>query len=182
MDRWTKALLIGVTCGLLVAGVGVVNTFRLERKVETLTAACIAERDKPASAAPGGRQDGVPDNPLGVSAAPNATNNEAQKGATRSAPEKQQLNRYGLIYGAPRAADVVMKSAYCEADLLAVYVANHALPGVQGELGNAQRALDFTRYWSLGLGAAIAAVLGLPWFWYFLLKRVKELRQALIGE
>lgn len=181
MDRWTKALLIGVTCGLLVAGVGVVNTFRLERKVETLTAACIAERDKPASAVPGGRRDGAPDNPSGASAAPDATNKEAQKGARQSAG-KQELNRYGAIYGAPRASDVVMKSAYCEADLLAEYVADHALPGVQGELGSAQRALDFTRYWPLGLAAAIAAVLGLPWFWYFLLKRVKELRQALIGE
>ena len=89
---------------------------------------------------------------------------------------------YGIIYGAPRASDMVMKASYCEADLLAEYVANHDLAGIQGELGSAQRALDFTRDWPLWLGAALAAVLGLPWFWYFLLKRIKELRQALIGE
>jgi hypothetical protein len=59
---------------------------------------------------------------------------------------------------------------------------DHLAPGVQGELARAQRLLNARSNWLYFLGASIAAVLALPWGWYFLLNRIKELREAVIGK
>jgi hypothetical protein len=46
----------------------------------------------------------------------------------------------------------------------------------------AQLALDAAPDWPYTLAAAIAGVLALPWCWYFFLRRVKELREAILGK
>ena len=54
--------------------------------------------------------------------------------------------------------------------------------GTQGQLVAAQRkALDSTQ-WPSFLGTAIACFLAIPSAWYFLLRRLKEIREALSGQ
>ena len=56
-----------------------------------------------------------------------------------------------------------------------------SLVGVQQELVNEQRALwRWERLTPLAVG--IGGVLALPWAWYFVLRRVRELRDAIMGK
>jgi hypothetical protein len=54
--------------------------------------------------------------------------------------------------------------------------------GIQGEIISVQRQLDWWDHWLQLLGLAIAVGLALPWCWYFLLNRIRELRDATIGK
>lgn len=130
MDKFTKLLAVGIACGFIVASLGLANTYRLERKIENLSAACVAE----------GQRD-------------------------RNTPDAPAWKRDSMV---------------CDPKDLAKNTA-HIPPGIQGELVRAQLALDLSRNWPLLLAVAIASALSLPWCWYFLLNRVKELREALIG-
>ena len=63
---------------------------------------------------------------------------------------------------------------------------NSDLVGLQGELATAQRKLSqWNRSWEPFLvlgGLAITFFLALPWVWYFLLRRISELRGAIVGK
>ena len=41
MDRPTKSLIVGIVCGLAVAGLGFANTYPLKHKVKERVAACV---------------------------------------------------------------------------------------------------------------------------------------------
>ena len=53
------------------------------------------------------------------------------------------------------------------------------MPGVQGEIVAAKERLESKPTWPAPLAALLAVVLSLPWLWYFLLNRLRELRNAL---
>lgn len=55
-------------------------------------------------------------------------------------------------------------------------------PGIQGKLVSAQRNLNRWKETSILIGLAVFLILSVPWCWYFLLRRVKELSQAIIGK
>ncbi|MCJ7603600.1 MAG: hypothetical protein MUO63_19130 [Desulfobulbaceae bacterium] len=55
-------------------------------------------------------------------------------------------------------------------------------PGIQGELVAAQQALRQWKETGPFASGIIILLLGLPWAWYFLLSRLRELREALIGK
>jgi hypothetical protein len=58
-------------------------------------------------------------------------------------------------------------------------------PGVQGELARAQRQQTRWQEWQTWLipaGLIILVVSGLPWSWYFLLRRIRELSAAISGK
>jgi hypothetical protein len=58
-----------------------------------------------------------------------------------------------------------------------------AMPGIQGSIALAQRRLGIWENIPFPFVAAITLIfLGLPWAWYFILARVKELREALVGK
>jgi hypothetical protein len=54
--------------------------------------------------------------------------------------------------------------------------------GIQGQLAVAQ--LDVWRWsdWPLIAGVAIVLVCSVPWLWYFVLRRIRELREAITGK
>ncbi len=54
--------------------------------------------------------------------------------------------------------------------------------GIQGEIISVQRQLNWLDRWLQLLGLTIAAGSALPWCWYFLLARVRELCDAIIGK
>jgi hypothetical protein len=131
MDKLAKLLAAGVVCGLAIASLGLANIYRLEWKIEKLSAACVAEGER-----------------------------------HRNTPE----------------LDIIF---LCDAETLAETFAKdttHIPPGIQGELASARLALDSSRRWPFLLAMAIAGVLAVPWCWYFLLNRIRELREALIGK
>ena len=55
-------------------------------------------------------------------------------------------------------------------------------PGAQGHLVQAHRELEAWRPWPNLIGGLVALSFALPWFWYFVLRRVGELRHAVIGK
>lgn len=127
MDTPTKTLIVGLLVGGLIAGAGVANSHRLQRKIQNLRANCVAE---------GQRDANRPDFPR----------------SWEPICDPMELGRGG-----------------------------QSLVGVQQELANAQRALWLSeRLTPIAVG--IGGVLALPWAWYFVLRRVRELRDAVVGK
>ncbi len=54
-------------------------------------------------------------------------------------------------------------------------------PGVQGELARTQRRLRWWQDVTIPASLIIVIPCALPWTWYFLLRRLRELREAIIG-
>jgi hypothetical protein len=54
--------------------------------------------------------------------------------------------------------------------------------GIQGQLAAAERDLLRWDNWPQISGIAILLLCSLPWFWYFLLRRIREFREALLGK
>jgi hypothetical protein len=55
-------------------------------------------------------------------------------------------------------------------------------PGIQGQLATAERDVLRWASWSQISGIAIALMCSLPWLWYFFLRRIRELREAITGK
>jgi hypothetical protein len=55
-------------------------------------------------------------------------------------------------------------------------------PGIQGQLAAAERDVLRWASWPQISGIAIALMCSLPWLWYFFLRRIRELREAIIGK
>ena len=55
-------------------------------------------------------------------------------------------------------------------------------PGVQGNLARAQRQLLTWQQWPIPIAFLVVVAFGLPWAWCFLLRRIRELREALLGK
>lgn len=55
------------------------------------------------------------------------------------------------------------------------------LTGVQAEIVATQRAISDSSGWPYILAGLIFVLTGLPWAWYFLLRRIRELRDAILG-
>ena len=66
----------------------------------------------------------------------------------------------------------------CDAPTLVQLEGQHAHPGIQGEIVAAHQKLVRAKQWPVPIGLAIAVALTLPWAWYFLLNRIRELRNA----
>lgn len=55
-------------------------------------------------------------------------------------------------------------------------------PGIQGKLVHAQRSLNRWKEIPSFLGLGVLLILSLPWCWYFLLRRLRELSKAITGK
>jgi hypothetical protein len=54
--------------------------------------------------------------------------------------------------------------------------------GIQSQIVSAQRDVSSSEGWYFGVAAAILILAGIPWSWYFLLRRIRELRDAISGK
>lgn len=54
--------------------------------------------------------------------------------------------------------------------------------GVQGELARAERQRVQGSDWAVPAALIVAVSLSLPWIWYFVLDRIRELRHAIVGK
>ncbi len=133
MDSPTKVLIAGVFVSALTLGLGQLDTRRLERRVEELQKACVAE---------------------------------AEAEAKRQGP----LFAFANVLGGKMQCDPpeVAKSG------------NHT--GVQGQLAAAELARSRWAGWPLILSSVLLLTCSLPWLWYFFLRRIRELREAILGK
>jgi hypothetical protein len=118
----------------VIYGLGEMNTFRLERRVQELQRACVAE-----------------------------TEAEAKKQGTLSA-----------------LTSIFIGKATCDPVELAR--SNGGDTGIQGQLAAAES--DDLRWanWPQISGIAIPLVCSLPWLWYYFPRRIRELREAILGK
>lgn len=109
------------------------NTFRLERKVQELQSACVAE-------------------------------------AEAEAREQGTLSALTSIFSGKATCDPVELAR------------SKGYIGIQGQLAAAER--DVLRWANRPLisGIAIPLICCLPWLWYFFLRRIRELREAIVGK
>ncbi len=149
MDKPTKALILGVLVGAFAAGAGLMNSHRLERKVQELQTRCLAQQEIAEDFEQFRKEANTPG---GYSAVP--------------PPPPGFLSEEAILR--------------CEPIMLAR--SNAKLVGTRQELATAQREIWQWRQWSISGGLAIAVFFALPWVWYFLLRRIRELREAIIGK
>lgn len=55
------------------------------------------------------------------------------------------------------------------------------LVGVQQDIATAQRQAWAWKQWPVRVSAGVGGLLAVPWIWYFLLRRIRELREAIVG-
>ena len=133
LDKPSKILIGGIITGALIYGLGEMNTFRLERRVQELQRVCVAE-----------------------------TEAEAKKQGAVSA-----------------FANIFLGKMTCDPVELA---RSNAYAGIQRELAAAERDVLRWASWPQISGIAIPLMCSLPWLWYFFLRRIRELREAIVGK
>ena len=133
MDKPVKILIGGIFAGALIYGLGEMNAFRLERRVQELQRACVA-----------------------------ATEAEAKKQGTLSA-----------------LTSIFSGKVTCDPVELA---RSNGYTGIQGQLAAAERDVLRWAIWPQISGIAIPLMCTLPWLWYFFLRRIRELREAIVGK
>jgi hypothetical protein len=133
LDKPAKILFGGIFAGALIYGLGVANTSRLERRVQELQKACVAE-----------------------------TEAEVKKQGTLST-----------------LASIFSRKMTCDPIELA---RSDSYAGIQGQLATAERDLLRWDHWPQISGTATLVLCSLPWLWYFLLRRIREFREALLGK
>jgi hypothetical protein len=132
LDKPTRILIIGILAGASIYGFGQMNARRLERRVQELHRACVAESQA-----------------------------QAEKQGTWSALTN--------IFG-PRFECDPVELARSGAHI-----------GIQGQIAAAERDALWWADWPLIACVAIQLACCLPWLWYFFLRRVREVREALVG-
>ena len=133
LDKPAKILIGGIIAGALIYGLGEMNMFRLERGVQELQRACVAE-----------------------------TEAEAKK--------QGALSALASIFSGKMTCDPV---ALARSD---------GYTGMQGQLAAAERGVLRWASWAQISGIAIPLLCSLPWLWYFFLRRIRELREAILGK
>ena len=133
MDKSAKIIIGGIFAGALVYGLGEMNTFRLERRVQELQRACVAETDA-----------------------------EAKKPGAFSA--------LASIFSGKMTSDPVELAR------------SDGYTGIQGQLAAAERDVLRWANWPQISGIAISLMCCFPWLWYFFLRRIRELREAILGK
>lgn len=70
----------------------------------------------------------------------------------------------------------------CDAKDLSWRSDTNALVGIQASIVATQREVWKYGGWPYLIAAAVLVVSGIPWGWYFLLHRIRELRDAIVGK
>lgn len=70
----------------------------------------------------------------------------------------------------------------CEANELARLEHASKSVGIQSQIVNAYRDSQRSGEWPYVLAIVVAFLAAMPWTWYFLLRRIAELRDAIVGK
>jgi hypothetical protein len=133
LDKPTKVLFAGILVGVLVYGFGQMYAHRLERRIQELQRACVAE-------------------------------------SQAETKEHGALSALTSIFAAKPSCDPVELARSDE----------HT--GIQGQLAAAELDALSWAHWPLIASMTILLGCCLPWLWYFFLRRIRELREAIIGK
>jgi hypothetical protein len=180
--------------GLAVAGLllaaGPVNTWRLERTERNLIAVCKAKHEAAAAAAKaeaGDLSERLPtlsDDEL-KALADKYKVNVFELVELREARKERIANGRGADWSGLTVppwdlGGIVWDNASCDPVTLATA---GEVSGIYAELLEADRTLAASRSWHTGPVAFVVLCLSaLPWAWYFLLRRIAELRSAIGGD
>jgi len=63
-----------------------------------------------------------------------------------------------------------------------VRITDSPLKGIQDRIVKAQREASASKQWPYIVAEWILGLSLLPWAWYFLLRRIQELREAIVGK
>jgi hypothetical protein len=132
LDKPAKILIAGVLASALAYGLGQMNTRRLERRVQELQTACVAEQEA-----------------------------EAKKQGTLSA--------LTTIFTGRMSCDPIELAKSSNS------------VGIQGQLARAELELSRWGNWPLVVCTVTLLISSAPWLWYFFLRRIRELREAILG-
>lgn len=174
IKRPTKIILGGLIVAGVVWSAGALNTRRLERYEAALQATCEAESDK-TKAEIARQQDrslvNLSDEALSALAKQRGVNLSdllAQREAQRKIVPIDDLPV------PPWETDPLV----CDPDELST----DTLTGVQAKIVSAHQATRASQSWPIPAALILLGIGTVPWLWYFLLRRIAELRSAIGGK
>lgn len=206
LEKPTMILLGGVFAAALLYGVGEANTYRLESKLNALQAECAAgnksradsygkfidnkktQPDSPKDARPEiAKRGGAPV----ASSAKHPTDMpkedsldqwlDAARDARRQTlahPKEQELEDAQVEW---LVAEYDRRTS-CDPAVLSTFSNRDApLQGVQAQIAETQSAVSESRSWPKVAAGALLFIGTLPFSWYFFLRRVRELGNAIMG-
>jgi len=179
MKQPTKIFLLGLIAAGLVWGAGVLNTRRLTHTESVLHAQCESENAKSRVEA-AKRADrslvNLSDAELAVLAKQRGASAQELIGQ-REAQRAEQSNA-GLPVPPSDAWHVDHNEMICDATELQ----DLATTGLQAAMVEAQRVTISSKQWPVTAALILLSVGAIPWLWYFLLRRIAELRSAIAGK
>lgn len=106
-------------------------------------------------------------------------------GASAFVRHQHSTREAGLIAACEResnssSADPFPGKLVCDPTELGSLIADSPHVGVQAEIVAAHEAVQGAEEWNI-IAALMAVVSAVPWAWYFLLRRISELRSAVAG-
>ncbi|MFI5395318.1 MAG: hypothetical protein ACHQ9S_07270 [Candidatus Binatia bacterium] len=190
MSRPSKLLFVGVTVALLTVGVGWLGTARTERELATLQQSCeealAVAGYPPADVPPGFRLLGLPPDATSLPPAEvrrSWCNTLPSAAAQRSMTLEEQVRADPRFEQLPpeKQAKAVALAQMKDAAPQATTPGPAAAVAVRGNIFRAQRRLEAWRTDPFVIAATVVVLCALPWLWYFLLARIRELSAAIRG-
>lgn len=175
MKQPTKIFIAGLAAAALVWSAGKLYTHRLEQQEAALRATCenegakeLADLRKDLDAWDAAAPDKAP--------APKVSALDAWDRASLSASSVASPNNLGIA-GNHKSSAAPGKMV-CDPDELS----DVSTTGIQEKLVNAQRAAQASQSWPIPASLILIGIGSAPWLWYFLLRRIAELRSAISGK
>ena len=95
--------------------------------------------------------------------------------------QRVETFRIACVEQGQRMAKDLGNSFILDCDPTELAASSSAHVGVQNDIAVTQRRLWAWKQWPAPIAVVIGGVLAMPWSWHFLLRRVRELRDAIIG-
>jgi hypothetical protein len=173
-----KIFFAGAACAALIAAAGFSNTYRLELKLHKLESECEkGTHDKSEQARLGTLAN------VTVSFADGASHiyEGVPDGVTPDQVEQRAIKDFGgkKVTHLDR---VIVKTApfeVCDAKSL---VGTEEYKGIQAQIVQAQNDAGSAKEWPYFIALLVLLFSAIPWGWYFLLRRVQEIRNVIVGK
>jgi hypothetical protein len=184
MKKTTRIFLVGTALAALIEAGSVTNTYRLERRVTQLVGRCEVGNKHKTNGATSGSQPTPKSHDEPADTAKGHFVPDAPADTTKP---KFDLSTARPVNGSEgpwtkyqsEAAKWAAAPLVCDPETLGDLDGS---VGIQAEIKSAVTAVRESKNW--GIPSVALFVLGIgaiPWFWYFLLRRLSEIRAALAG-